>query len=171
MGLIYGNFILRNARKRGLAAKTVRARVATGANTLCILRRQSPACSSSWVAPRRSTRATHALHPPALAAELQLEEVEKRKVVMADGSRHWVPYVGPVQLSFNKRHSFGGAFVLGEEVRVGAIALLDLDLIVTPALETVTVHPESPHIARGFAYGLRSRPDLKAPLGPVLSGT
>jgi clan AA aspartic protease len=145
MGFIYGNFTLRNARKRGLAAKTVRALVDTGANTLCI--------------------------PPALAAELQLEEVEKRKVVMADGSKHWVPYVGPVQLSFDKRHSFGGAFVLGDEVLVGAIALQDLDLIVTPALETVTVHPESPHIARGFAYGLRPRPHLKASLGPVLSGT
>ena len=70
-----------------------------------------------------------------------------------------------------KRHSLGGAFVLGDEVLVGAIALQDLDLIVAPALETVTVHPESPHIARGFAYGLRSRPHLKAPLGPVLSGT
>jgi clan AA aspartic protease len=149
MGLIYGNFILRNARKRGLAAKTVRALVDTGANTLCI--------------------------PPALAAELQLEEVEKRKVVMADGSKHWVPYVGPVQLSFDKRRSFGGAFVLGDEVLVGAIAFQDLDLIVAPALETaletVTVHPESSHIARGFAYGLRSRPHLKAPLAPVLSGT
>jgi clan AA aspartic protease len=145
MGFIYGHFILRNARKRGLAAQTVRALVDTGANTLCI--------------------------PPALAAELQLEEVEKRKVVMADGSKHWVPYVGPVQLSFGKRHSFGGAFVLGDEVLVGAIALQDLDLIVAPALKTVTVHPESPHIARGFAYGLRSRPHLKAPLGPVLSGT
>jgi hypothetical protein len=41
MGFIYGNFTLRNARKRGLAAKTVRALVDTGANTLCILRRQS----------------------------------------------------------------------------------------------------------------------------------
>ena len=71
-------------------------------------------------------------------------------------AEHWVPYVGPVQLSFGKRHSFGGAFVLGDEVLVGAIALQDLDLIVAPALETVTVHPDSPHIARGVALGVRS---------------
>jgi hypothetical protein len=112
MGLIYGDFTIRNARKCGLAPKIVRALVDTGANTLCILRRQSSACSSSWVAPRGSTRATHALHPPTLAAELQLDEVERRQVTVADGSTHWVPYVGPVQLSFGKRHSFGGAFVL-----------------------------------------------------------
>src|ERR1700722_2491242 len=84
MGLVYGSFTLRNARECGLAPKIVRALVDTGANILRI--------------------------PPALATELQLEEVEKRKVVMADGSKHWVPYVGPVQLSFEKRHSFGGAF-------------------------------------------------------------
>ncbi len=129
MGLVYGDFTLRNARKRGLAPKFVRALVDTGANILCI--------------------------PPTLAAELQLDEVEKRQVTVADGSTHWVPYVGPVQLSFGKRHSFGGAFVMGDEVLIGAIALQDLDLVVAPALETVTVHPQSPHIARGFALGYR----------------
>ena len=36
MGLVYGDFILRNARKRGLAPKVVRAFVDTGANILCI---------------------------------------------------------------------------------------------------------------------------------------
>jgi clan AA aspartic protease len=130
MGLIYGNFTIRNARKRGLAPKIVRALVDTGANILCI--------------------------PPMLATELQLDEVEKRQVVLADAATHWVPYVGPVQLSFGKRHSFGGAFVIGDEVLVGAIALQDLDLIVAPGLETVTVHPDSPHIARGVARGCRA---------------
>ena len=131
MGLIYGDFTIRNARKRELAPQLVRALVDTGANILCI--------------------------PPTLATELQLDEVEKREVVLADGAKHWVPYVGPVQLSFGKRHSFGGAFVVGDEVLVGAIALQDLDLIVVPALETISVHPESPnHIARGVARGVRS---------------
>ncbi len=137
MGLVHGNFTIRNARKRGLAPKIVRAMVDTGANILCI--------------------------PPALAAELQLDEVEKRQVVLADGAKHWVPYVGPVQLSFDKRHSFGGAFVIGNEVLVGAIALQDLDLIVAPGLETVTVHPESPHIARGVSLGCRTLSCLERP--------
>jgi clan AA aspartic protease len=130
MGLIYGDFTIRNARKRGLAPHVVRALVDRGANILCI--------------------------PPALAAELQFDEVEKRQVRLADGANHWVSYVGPVQLSFGKRHSFGGAFVIGNEVLVGAIALQDLDLILAPAGETVTVDPDSPHIARGVALGVRS---------------
>jgi clan AA aspartic protease len=143
MGLVYGDFTIRNARKRGLAPKVVRALVDTGANTLCI--------------------------PPMLATELQLDEVQRRELILADGARHWVPYVGPVQLSFGERHCFGGAFVIGDEVLVGAIALQDLDLIVVPALETVTVHPASPHIARG-GHARLSRAHLKAPLMPVLSG-
>jgi clan AA aspartic protease len=130
MGLVYGDFTIRNARKRGLAPQVVRALVDTGANILCI--------------------------PPTLAIELQLDAVEKREVVLADGAKHWVPYVGPVQLSFGKRHSFGGAFVVGDEVLVGAIALQDLDLIVIPALETISVHAASSHIARGVARGVRS---------------
>jgi len=130
MGLIYGNFTLRNPRKRGLAPKVVRALVDTGANILCV--------------------------PPGLAHELQLDEAEKRQVRLADGGKHWVPYVGPVQLSFGSRHSFGGAFVLGEEVLVGAIALQDLDLVVAPALETVTVNSASPNIARGCLMGIKS---------------
>jgi clan AA aspartic protease len=136
MGLVYSKFTLRNPRKRELASVVTHALVDTGANTLCIL--------------------------PTLAAELELEEVEKCGVTLADGSKHWVPYVGPVQISFGhgrrgKRHSFGGAFVLGDEVLVGAIALQDMDLVVAPALETVTVNPASPHIARGYAYGYRDR--------------
>lgn len=131
MGLVYSDFTLRNPRKRGLPSKVVRALVDTGANILCI--------------------------PPALAHELQLDEVEKREVKLADGATHWVPYVGPVQLSFGDRHCFGGALVLGDEVLVGAIALQDLDLVVHPTLEKVTPHPASPQIARAFAMGHKAR--------------
>ena len=124
MGLVYGNFTLRNAREFGLAPKSVRALVDTGANILRI--------------------------PPALATELQLEEVEKRQVRLADGAKEWVPYVGPVQLSFGKRRSFAGALVLGDEVLVGAIGLLELDLLLVPSMEAVTVRPATPLAARGF---------------------
>jgi hypothetical protein len=70
---------------------------------------------------------------------------------------------------------FGGAFVIGAEVLVGAIALQEFDLTVAPSLETLTVLPASPRKVPtwppAFAYGLRFRPHLKASLGPVLSGT
>jgi predicted aspartyl protease len=62
MGRVYSNFTLRNPLKRELASVVIRALVDTGADTLCI--------------------------PPALAAELELEEVEKRGVTLADGSKH-----------------------------------------------------------------------------------
>ena len=127
MGFVYGNFVLRNPRKRELAEVPVRALVDTGANTLCV--------------------------PAYLAAALQVEEVERREVTLADGGKHWVPYVGPLQISFGGRHSFGGAFVLGNEVLVGAIALEDMDLVISPALAEVAVNPLSPGIARGFALG------------------
>jgi clan AA aspartic protease len=130
MGLVYGNFTLRNAREHGLVPKIVRALVDTGANILRI--------------------------PATLATELQLEEVEKRKVRLPDGAAEWVPYVGPVEISFGKRHSFAGALVLGDEVLVGSIALRELDLLLVPPLETISVHPESPHIARGVARGVWS---------------
>jgi hypothetical protein len=132
MGLVYGNFTLRNACDHGLAPKMVHARVDTAANILRI--------------------------PPALATELQLEEVEKRQVRLADGAAEWVPYVGPVEISFGKRHSFAGALVLGDEVLVGSIALRELDVLLVPSVETIAVHPESPHIARGVARGGRSPP-------------
>ncbi len=129
---MWGNFTFRNACRRELAPVAVPSLVDTGMTTLRL--------------------------PPLLAAELELEEVERREMIGIDGARRWVPYVGPVEISFGKRRSFAGAFILGDEVRVGAIALRDLDLVVVPALETVTVHPASPLIARAYAYGLREPP-------------
>jgi clan AA aspartic protease len=129
MGLIYGAFTLRNPCNHGLGPKSVRALLDTGTNVLCI--------------------------PPALARELQLDEVDKRDVKPADGGRYWVPYVGPVQLSFGDRHSFAGAFALGDEVRVGTAAIQDLYLVLDTALETVTVHSDSPYLVRG-ARGCRT---------------
>lgn len=120
MGLVYGDFRLSNPRSAATPAVEVRALVDTGAMMLCI--------------------------PPALAASLALEELEKREVTLADGGRHLVPYVGPVQVSFGRRSCFTGAFVLGTQVLVGAIPLEDMDLVVSPATRGVTVNPASPDI-------------------------
>jgi hypothetical protein len=68
MGPVYGNFTLRNACDHELAPKIVRALVDTGANIVRV--------------------------PAALASELQLEEVEKRRLRAADREKEWVPYVG-----------------------------------------------------------------------------
>ncbi len=43
--------------------------------------------------------ATYLCLPPHLADQLQLKELQKREVTLADGSSNLVPYVGPLRLS------------------------------------------------------------------------
>ena len=84
--------------------------------------------------------------PAQLVRDLELEELERREVTTADGKSTLVPYVGPIQVRFENRSCFVGAFVLGNEALLGAIPLQDMDLVVNPRLEQVTVNPASPNI-------------------------
>ena len=120
MGLIHTELELSNPRNRELAALRVVALVDTGAVTLCI--------------------------PEHVAVQLGLAELERREVTTATGSRVSVPYVGPVQVGFGNRSCFTGALVMGESVLLGAIPLEDMDLVVNPRKQEVTVNPESPNI-------------------------
>ncbi|MEK6303145.1 MAG: clan AA aspartic protease [Acidobacteriota bacterium] len=120
MGLVYADIELANARNCSLNSIAVRAQVDTGAMTLCI--------------------------PEHIAIQLQLQEIEKREVTTADERRHVVPYVGPVQIKFANRTCFTGALVIGESVLMGAVPMEDMDLVVSPSGQTVTVNPKSPNI-------------------------
>lgn len=120
MGLIFAPFALSNPRDSRIATLEVEALVDTGAMTLCL--------------------------PARIAESLQLEELERREVTLADGGKHLVAYVGPVKVGFGKRGCFTGAFVLGQRVLVGAIPLDDMDLVVNPVTRQVTVNPASPDI-------------------------
>jgi clan AA aspartic protease len=120
MGLIYADIELANARNGSLKSITVNALVDTGAMTLCI--------------------------PEHIAIQLQLQEIEKREVTTADERRHVVPYVGPVQIQFANRTCFTGALVIGESVLMGAVPMEDMDLVISPSGQTVTVNPNSPNI-------------------------
>ena len=111
---------LSNPGDRGLAALRVVALVDTGAITLCV--------------------------PEHVAVQLSLSELERREVTTATGNRVSVPYVGPVQVGFGNRSCFTGALVLGESVLLGAIPLEDMDLVINPRMQEVTVNPESPNI-------------------------
>jgi clan AA aspartic protease len=84
--------------------------------------------------------------PEHVAAQLQLETIEKREVTTADDRSHVVPYVGPVQIRFQNRTCFTGAIVIGESVLLGAVPMEDMDLVVSPSRQTVTVNPKSPNI-------------------------
>lgn len=119
MGLVHTKIELGNPGDASLKPVTARALVDAGATMLCI--------------------------PEHLAIQLQLKETERRDVVTADGREHSVPYVGPIQVRFDNRSSFSGAPVMGDSVFMGAIQMEDMDLVVHPRTQTVTVNPASPN--------------------------
>ena len=125
MGLIRGTFQLLNPLREELAPLEVSALADTGAVHLCI--------------------------PEHIALQLQLRELEQREVVLADGHRRSVPYMGPVELRFRNRRCFTGAMVLGNEVLLGAIPMEDMDLVLQPQLQQIDVNPESPNMAVSLA--------------------
>lgn len=123
MGFVYSEITLRNPRDASLKPMAVKALVDTGAQWLCI--------------------------PEHVAIQLGLERHEDREVTLADGKKQTVPYVGPIQISFENRTCYSGALVFGDEVLLGAIPMEDMDVIVSPLHRTLTVNPQSPNIAAG----------------------
>ena len=85
--------------------------------------------------------------PQHIAVQLKLNELDKREVTIAAGSKKLVPYVGPVKVNFENRNCFVGAMILGDEVLLGAIPLEDMDLVIEPAKRKLTVNPDSPNFA------------------------
>lgn len=121
MGLTISEIILRNPRDSNMNPIEVKALVDTGTVHLCI--------------------------PEHICLQLGLEEVEHKEVVLADGRRTAVPYVGPIEIRFQNRIGFTGALVMGDQVLLGAIPMEDMDLIVIPRTRTLAVNPDSPNIA------------------------
>jgi clan AA aspartic protease len=118
--LAYANIELANAKNGTVKSIVVKALVDSGAMTPCI--------------------------PEHIAIQLQLQEIDKREVTTVDERRHVVPYVGPVQIKFANRTCFTGALVIGESVLMGAVPMEDMDLVISPSGQTVTVNPKSPNI-------------------------
>ena len=120
MGLITATIELANPKNPQLEPLVVSAMVDTGAMMLCI--------------------------PEHVAAQLELQEIEKREVTTADERSHVVPYVGPVQIRFQNRTCFTGALVIGGSVLMGALPMEDMDLVISPSRQTITVNPQSPNL-------------------------
>jgi clan AA aspartic protease len=122
MGLVNAKIALSNPRKPNLAPVEVAdALVDSGSVHLCI--------------------------PEHIRIQLELEEIDKKEVSLADGTRKLVSYVGPIELRFKNRIGFAGALVLGDQVLFGAISMEDMDLIIIPKTRIVDVNPNSPNIA------------------------
>jgi clan AA aspartic protease len=125
MGVFKSEIFLKNPTHPKLKAIKVMALVDTGALHLCL--------------------------PEHLALQLELKELEKREVTLADGAKRLASYVGPLQVSFENRHCFVGAMVFGDEPLLGAIPLEDMDLVIDPARRRLTVNPLNPNIPGSLA--------------------
>ncbi len=121
MGLVNAKVILKNPRERELQALEVEALADSGAVHLCI--------------------------PEHIRIQLKLEEIDKKEVTLADGSRKPVPYVGPIEIRFKNRVGFAGALVFGDQVLLGAIPMEDMDLVILPEKRLLDINPDSPNIA------------------------
>jgi clan AA aspartic protease len=97
----------------------------------------------------------HLCIPEHVALQLKLVEIYKREVTTADGKKHLMPYVGPLQVMFGDRGCFGGAIVLGEQVLLGAVQMEDMDLVVSPPGRKVIPNPSSPNVPTALAMGSR----------------
>ena len=106
MGLVTAKVLLENPKEPALKGIEVETLVDSGTVHLCI--------------------------PEHLQIQLKLQEIDKKEVTLADGSKKLVPYAGPVQIRFKNRVGFTGALVLGDQVLFGAIPMEDLDLVILP---------------------------------------
>jgi clan AA aspartic protease len=110
------------------------------------------------------TGAVHLCLPEHLAIQLDLQELEKREVTLANGQRISVPYSGPVEIRFKNRRCFTGAMIMGDEPLMGAIPLEDMDLVVSPNRQSVDVNPASPNIPVSLAKSLAGQcPPIRHP--------
>lgn len=125
MGLVNAKIILKNPKVKKLKPLEVDALVDSGAVHLCI--------------------------PEHIQIQLKLEEIDKREVILADGERKLVPYVGPIEIKFRNRIGFAGALVMGDQILLGAIPMEDMDLVIIPKKRILDVNPDSPNVATSIA--------------------
>ncbi|MCX7045047.1 MAG: clan AA aspartic protease [Candidatus Sumerlaeota bacterium] len=124
MDTINAEISLSNPKRADLNSVQVEALVDSGAFCLCI--------------------------PEHIKIQLGFQEIERREVTIANAKKEVVSYVGPVTINCLGRTSFGGALVIGDRVLLGALPMEDMDLVISPSKQTVTVNPESPNIASGL---------------------
>lgn len=83
--------------------------------------------------------------PEHIVTQLDLENHGTRDLITADGKSNKVPYVGPVKVTFENRICSVGAVVLGDEPLLGAVPMEDMDLLIHPLSQKLSVNPASPN--------------------------
>ena len=130
--------------------------------SLQLLNPSNPEVQGLEVSALADSGAVHLCIPEHVALQLQLRELERREVVLADGRRRSVPYVGPVEVRFANRRCLTGAMVLGDEVLLGAIPMEDMDLVLQPQLQRLSVNPEIPNLPLSVAKGISPAASLSS---------
>jgi clan AA aspartic protease len=82
--------------------------------------------------------------------QLNLSLIEKRKVILADGSVKEYDVVGPIIVKFKNRTAICSALVLdgSSEPLLGAIPLEEMDVVIHPQRQELIVNPEHPYYAQ-----------------------
>ena len=91
--------------------------------------------------------AVHLFIPQHIQFQLELEEIDKKEVTLADGSQKLVPYLGPIEIRFKNPGGFAGGLVMNDQTLLGAILLEDMNLIITPRTKKVALKLGGPNIA------------------------
>lgn len=97
------------------------------------------------------TGSLHLCIPEHIRIQLKLEETDRKEVILADGGRKLIPYVGPVEIRFKNRIGFAGALVMGDQILLGSIPMEDMDLVVIPGKRMLDENPDSPNVATSCA--------------------
>lgn len=84
-----------------------------------------------------------------LQKQLDLPFIEKQIVTLADESLLEVDFVGPVDIRFENRSTTVRAVVLpgDAEVLLGSIPMEDMDVVINPKEQKLTVNPKHPYVA------------------------
>ena len=125
MGIIYAELRLSNFGKPELEEISVNALVDTGAIELVV--------------------------PEHVAIQLQLTDLKSREVLLADGTRRTVRFVGPIKIEMQGRDCVTAAIVMGDQVLLGAIPMKTMDVIVHPRTQQLVPNPDSPNIPVSIA--------------------
>ncbi len=115
MGYVYADLTLKNAKGNGHRPLQTKALVDSATWDMCI--------------------------PETVCEQLGLEEVARRRVILANGQTISVPYVGPLFVEFGDRQAFVGALVMGDQVLLGAIAMEDMNVSIDPRTRRLLPNP------------------------------
>ncbi len=84
-----------------------------------------------------------------IRTQLDLQTVDTQTAELADGSQISLDIVAPIIVKFDNRATTCRAMVLpgNSEVLLGAIPIEDMDVVINPKEQKLTVNPAHPYIA------------------------